>query len=73
MGFQQGLSGLNGASKALDSVGNNIANSNTVGFKSATTAFADVFAASLGGAVPRSVLVSRWPGSTNSSPRAISR
>ncbi len=49
MGFQQGLSGLNGASKALDSVGNNIANSNTVGFKSATTAFADVFAASLGG------------------------
>ena len=49
MGFQQGLSGLNGASKALDSVGNNIANSNTVGFKSAATAFADVFAASLGG------------------------
>jgi flagellar hook protein FlgE len=49
MGFQQGLSGLNGASKALDSVGNNIANSNTVGFKSAVTAFADVFAASLGG------------------------
>lgn len=49
MGFQQGLSGLNGASKALDSVGNNIANSNTVGFKSASTAFADVFAASLGG------------------------
>lgn len=49
MGFQQGLSGLNASSKALDSVGNNIANSGTVGFKSATTAFADVFAASLGG------------------------
>jgi flagellar hook protein FlgE len=49
MGFQQGLSGLNGASKALDSVGNNIANSNTVGFKQATTAFADVFASSLAG------------------------
>jgi flagellar hook protein FlgE len=43
------LSGLNASSKALDSVGNNIANSGTVGFKSATTAFADVFAASLGG------------------------
>jgi flagellar hook protein FlgE len=49
MGFQQGLSGLNATAKALDSVGNNIANSGTVGFKSATTAFADVFAASLGG------------------------
>jgi flagellar hook protein FlgE len=48
MGFQQGLSGLNGASKALDSVGNNIANSGTVGFKSASTSFADVFAASVG-------------------------
>lgn len=48
MGFQQGLSGLNASSKALDSVGNNIANSGTIGFKSATTAFADVFAASLG-------------------------
>jgi flagellar hook protein FlgE len=49
MGFQQGLSGLNASSKALDSVGNNIANSGTIGFKSATTGFADVFAASLGG------------------------
>lgn len=49
MGFQQGLSGLNASSKALDSVGNNIANSNTVGFKSANTQFADVFAATLGG------------------------
>lgn len=48
MSFQQGLSGLNASSKALDSVGNNIANSGTVGFKSATTAFADVFAATLG-------------------------
>lgn len=48
MSFQQGLSGLSASSKALDSVGNNIANSGTVGFKSATTAFADVFAATLG-------------------------
>lgn len=50
MSFQQGLSGLNAASKALDNIGNNVANSGTVGFKSATTVFADVFAASLAGA-----------------------
>ncbi len=48
MSFQQGLSGLSASSKALDSVSNNIANSGTVGFKSATTAFADVFAATMG-------------------------
>jgi flagellar hook protein FlgE len=33
MGFQQGLSGLNASSKALDTIGNNIANANTVGYK----------------------------------------
>ncbi|MDO8959054.1 MAG: flagellar hook protein FlgE [Rhodocyclaceae bacterium] len=49
MGFQQGLSGLNAASKSLDTVGNNIANSGTVGFKSSSTLFGDVFAATLGG------------------------
>jgi len=49
MGFQQGLSGLNSSAKALDTIGNNIANANTVGFKSSTTQFADVFAASLNG------------------------
>ena len=50
MGFQQGLSGLNASSKALDVVGNNIANSGTVGFKTGSAQFADVFAASLNGA-----------------------
>jgi len=50
MSFQQGLSGLNASSKALDTIGNNIANSGTVGFKLANTQFADVFAASLSGA-----------------------
>ena len=50
MSFQQGLSGLNVASTALDNIGNNVANSGTVGFKSSTTEFADVFAASLAGA-----------------------
>jgi flagellar hook protein FlgE len=49
MSFQQGLSGLNGASKQLETIGNNIANANTVGFKSAVTQFADVYASSLSG------------------------
>ena len=46
MGFGQGLSGLNAASQNLDVIGNNIANSSTVGFKSASIAFADVYASS---------------------------
>jgi len=50
MSFQQGLSGLNGAAKSLDVIGNNIANSSTVGFKGSTTEFADVYARSLNGA-----------------------
>lgn len=49
MAFQQGLSGLYAASKALDVTSNNVANSATVGFKSAQAHFADVFAASLSG------------------------
>ena len=49
MSFQQGLSGLNTSSKALDVIGNNVANANTVGFKSAETHFADIYANSLSG------------------------
>jgi flagellar hook protein FlgE len=49
MSFQQGLSGLNGAAKNLDVIGNNVANSNTSGFKQGVAVFGDVFAASLGG------------------------
>ncbi len=44
MSFGQGLSGLNAASQNLDSIGNNIANSGTVGYKSSTVQFADVYA-----------------------------
>ncbi|KVZ01327.1 flagellar hook protein FlgE [Burkholderia ubonensis] len=47
MGYQQGLSGLSGASNALDVIGNNIANANTVGFKSSTAQFADMYANSV--------------------------
>ena len=46
MGFGQALSGLNAASQNLDVIGNNIANSSTVGFKSGTAQFADVYATS---------------------------
>jgi flagellar hook protein FlgE len=49
MAFQQGLSGLNSSSKALDVAGNNIANASTVGFKASATHFADVYGASLQG------------------------
>jgi flagellar hook protein FlgE len=49
MSFQQGLSGLNASSRALDTIGNNIANSGTAGFKGADAHFADIFAASLTG------------------------
>lgn len=49
MGFQQGLSGLFGSAQSLDVIGNNIANTSTVGFKSSTTQFADVYATSLTG------------------------
>jgi len=49
MSFQQGLSGLNAASKTLEVIGNNVANSNTVGFKQSQALFADVYASSLTG------------------------
>ncbi len=50
MGFQQGLSGLSAASKSLDAIGNNVANSTTVGYKASQAQFADVYASSLTGA-----------------------
>ena len=46
MGFQQGLSGIGSASKQLDAIGNNVANSSTVGFKQSRAEFGDMFAAS---------------------------
>ena len=49
MSFQQGISGLNATSKNLDVIGNNIANSATVGAKSSRTEFADMYSNALGG------------------------
>ncbi|MBK8121922.1 MAG: flagellar hook protein FlgE [Sulfuritalea sp.] len=50
MAFAASLSGLNGASTAIDIIGNNISNLQTVGFKTSKARFADVLAASLPGA-----------------------
>lgn len=49
MSFQQGLSGLNLSAKQLDVIGNNVANSGTVGFKQSQAQFSDMYAASLAG------------------------
>ncbi|MEK6425106.1 MAG: flagellar hook protein FlgE [Burkholderia gladioli] len=55
MGYQQGLSGLQGASSDLDVIGNNIANANTVGFKAATAQFSDLYANSVSTAVANGI------------------
>ncbi len=47
MGFQHGLSGISAAAANLDVIGNNIANTNTVGFKQSQAQFSEVFANSL--------------------------
>lgn len=49
MSFQQGLSGLNASSKQLDTIGNNVANASTVGFKQSQAQFSDLYAVSLTG------------------------
>jgi flagellar hook protein FlgE len=46
MSFSQGISGLNSAAANLDVIGNNIANSGTVGYKSAAATFQDIYAGS---------------------------
>ncbi len=48
MSFQTGLSGLNGASKNLDVIGNNIANAQTVGAKASRVEFNAVVASAIG-------------------------
>ena len=55
MSFQQALSGLNSASTSLNAIGNNLANTSTVGFKGAGVQFADAFAASMQGGGTSSV------------------
>ena len=50
MAFQQGLSGLNAASKNLDVIGHNVANANTTGFKASRAEFAEAVASAIGSA-----------------------
>lgn len=49
MSFATALSGLKAASTSLQVTGNNIANSQTTGFKESRAEFADVYASSIGG------------------------
>jgi len=46
MGFAQGVSALSASAANLDVIGNNIANAGTIGFKSGSVQFADVYAGS---------------------------
>lgn len=50
MPFRAALSGINAANDELRVIGNNVANASTVGFKKSRADFADVYAASDGGA-----------------------
>ncbi|MDQ1237241.1 MAG: flagellar hook protein FlgE [Wigglesworthia glossinidia] len=49
MSFSQGINGINAASQALDVIGNNISNSQTIGFKSSSISFSDIFSGSMAG------------------------
>ncbi len=50
MAFQQGLSGLDASASQLNTIGNNIANASTVGFKSSNTQFSDLIASAFNSA-----------------------
>jgi len=54
-----GISGLNASSKELDVIANNLANVNTVGYKSSKTYFADVLSSSISGGSSGSLQVGR--------------
>lgn len=54
-----GISGLNGASSELDVISNNIANVNTIGFKSSKIFFADVLSQSISGGSSGSMQIGR--------------
>ncbi len=65
MSFSQALSGLNAQQQKLGAVGNNIANSQTVGFKSSNVQFADVYAESRIGLGVRTAAVQQNFGQGN--------
>jgi flagellar hook protein FlgE len=47
MAFQQGLSGINSASRNLDVIGHNVANASTVGMKASRAEFSELYASSI--------------------------
>ena len=49
MSFEQGISGLNAASKALEVIGNNIANAGTIGAKASRAEFSELYANAISG------------------------
>jgi len=55
--FFSATSGINATSRALSEIGNNIANAQTVGFKTRTVSFGDLFGASIGVGGTSSALV----------------
>lgn len=73
MGFAQGVSALNASAANLDVIGNNIANAGTIGFKSGSVQFADVYAGSkIGlGTQVSSVAQNFTAGSVQSSSRGL--
>jgi flagellar hook protein FlgE len=73
MGFGQGVSALNASAANLDVIGNNIANSGTVGFKSGSVQFSDVYAGSRVGLGTQVAGVSQnfTQGAVQSSTRAL--
>lgn len=73
MSFSQGISGLGVAAANHDVIGNNIANSGTVGYKSAAATFQDVYAGSrIGlGASVSGVVQNFTQGVTQSSSRPL--
>ncbi|MEN6319152.1 MAG: flagellar hook protein FlgE [Syntrophaceae bacterium] len=54
-----GISGLNASAKEMDVIANNVANTNTVGYKGSTTYFADVLSQSISGGSSGSMQVGR--------------
>ena len=55
--FFSATSGINATSRALSEIGNNIANAQTIGFKTRTVSFGDLFGASIGVGGTTSALV----------------
>jgi flagellar hook protein FlgE len=76
-----GVSGLSGNSKAMEIIGDNIANVNTVGFKGSTPVFGDIFAtvlhngsvtSQLGGGSHLNGVLQQWDqGAIEHSPNAL--